>query len=528
MGRSAEKTTGNGRVQQRFCYRRNEMGAVTVFIVIMFAFLLTFSGLVFDVGRIFNIYSQAQSYVDAVAVTAAVELDGQSGAIQRAIRAAVGDAQHGALLGSGSRLSLSGDKNVNVQSLVFIESLAADPVPGTRSPVAGDVVLCTYASGSLSCAGGVTQAIADRRAHYMLVTATTETENFILFPIAAALIPDIKKQASVAPQALAGFTSSLCNFTPLSVCNPYESQTAPYGGSYIPIVGQQILLKMQGSGAQWGPGDFGLLQPDAGAGGPACSGSGGANFMRCVLATSSPNTQCIPSSDTVDMEPGQKTGPVQDGFNVRFDIYKSPLNSNDLNFPPSANVTKGRLIKCPTAQLSNTPVASKTIPLPRDSCFKSADTCTGTVNCNGGRFGNGVKKSQLQTYWTTNHGGTLPAGLQTRYDVYRYEMDHNLIPNKSGLSPKGENGNPTCSGSAPVTSAVLDRRVLTVAVINCLQNNIKGSTKDVPVVAFARMFMTEPVGLCVSDDLYAEMLSLTAPSTGGGGGVLRQHPVLSR
>lgn len=527
MGRGAEKTTGIGRFQLRFCYRKNETGAVTVFIVIMFAFLLTFSGLVFDVGRIFNIYTQSQSYVDAVAVTAAVELDGQSGAIQRAIRAAVGDTQHGALLGAGSRLSLSGDKSVNVQSLVFMESIAEDPVPGTRSPVAGDVVLCTYAAGSLSCAGGLTQAAADLRAHFLLVNATTETENFILFPIAAALMPDIKKQASVAPQALAGFTSSLCNFTPLSVCNPYESQTAPYGGSYIPIVGQQILLKMQGAGAQWGPGDFGLLQPDAGAGGPACSGSGGASYMRCVLATTTPNTQCTPSSDTVDVEPGQKTGPVQDGFNVRFDIYRSPLNSNDLNFPPSANVTKGRLIKCSNAQLSAPPSgAGRTVALPRDSCFQNVNTCSGTVTCNGGRFGNGVKVSQLKTYWTTNHGGTLPAGLKTRYDVYRYEIDNHLIPNKSGLNPKGENGNPTCSSAPPVSSDTLDRRILTVAVINCLQNQIKGNTNGVPVTAFARMFMTEPVGLCVSDDLYAEILSAAPPSNIGS--VLHQHPVLHR
>ena len=501
-------------------YCRDESGAIIVFITIMFAFLMAFGGLVFDIGRIYNLYSQSQSYIDSVAVTSAAELDGESGAIVRAVRAAIGDSQRGSLLNPGSRLSMSGDKLVNVQSLVFMESIAGDPAPGTRSPVAGDVVLCTYETGALTCAGGITQAAADQRTRFVLVNATIETENFVLFPIATAFIPDILQQASVEPQAVAGFTREICNFTPLGFCNPTESNTPPYGGDYTPVVGQQILLK---TNAQLAPGNYGLVQQAAGIGGTACNNNSGANLVRCSIAVADPDTQCVSSvaTSTIDLQTGQETNPVKDGFNIRFDIFDPPLNNktSDPAFAPASNVTKGRMHnagQCKFNQLSVPPAQSNTVALPRDSCFA-------TNTCSGGRFGNGVTAAQLQSYWTTNHGGTLPAGLTTRYDVYRYETDNNLIPNKSGLNPKGENGNATCASSS-ISDVNKDRRIIRSAVVNCLESDIHGNTSGVPVISLAKLFVTEPVGLDGSDNIYAEVLDIGADvANPGGSGSNVQH-----
>ena len=68
--------------------------------------------------------------------------------------------------------------------------------------------------------------------------------------------------------------------------------------------------------------------------------------------------------------------------------------------------------------------------------------------------------------------------------------------------------------------------MLIVAVINCLEHNVQGNTDDVPVVAFAKMFMTEPVGGPPENDLYAEMLGVLEP--GGDDGVLHDFPQLYR
>lgn len=483
-----------------------------------------FAGLVFDVGRIYNLHSQSQSYVDNVALAAAAELDREVGAIQRAIRAAVGDGQRDALLNTGFRFSLSGDTSVGVQSLLFLDVIADDPDPGVYSPIVGDNVLCTYEAGALSC-DGITQAEADTRVQFILVNATTETEDFILFPIAGMFIPDFREDASVAPQAMAGFSSSICNFPPMAICNPYESQVAPYGGDYISIIGQQILMKSKGSGSSWSPGDFGFLDPPAGSGSGLCGNPNGTAYLRCILGLVEPNTQCV--STVVDIRPGQAVS-AHVGINMRFDIYDPPLTNkkNDPNFAPSANVTKGKTHlpnQCRLNQLDDPPVGSETVALPRDSCF-SLGTCAQTGD-GSPRLGNGITNVELLDYWLTNHGVALPGSLLggTRYDVYRYEID-NTIPNES---PLGENGNPTCASSS-ISDPTRDRRLLVMAVINCLEHGVNGNASDVPVIAFAKMFFTEPVGIegAGFDDIYAETLGVI--EAGDADGILHDYPVLYR
>ena len=70
--------------------------------------------------------------------------------------------------------------------------------------------------------------------------------------------------------------------------------------------------------------------------------------------------------------------------------------------------------------------------------------------------------------------------------------------------------------------------MLTVAIINCREHDIRGQRDDIPVIAFARMFITEPVGYesGSEDDLYVEMLGVAEP--GDESGVLHDYPVLYR
>lgn len=492
-------------------YCRRENGSVTVFVVIMFAFLMAFGGMIFDVARVFNLHSQSQAYADTVALAAAAELDGEAGSLQRAIRAATGDTQRAALLGQGDRLTLSGDNSIGIESIIFLESITDDPAPNIRSPVPDDQVLCTYivADEELTCVDGIDQAEADGLANYVLVNTTVEEENFILFPIAAAFIPGSMESASVQPQAIAGFTREICNFPPMAICNPYENTTAPYGGDFTVIPGQQILLQTQGASASWAPGDFGFL--DLSEVGPnGCTG-GGADYLRCVLGALNPNTAC--TSATVDMSPGQTTS-ADAGLNVRFGIYDPPLQNetSNPNFAPDINVTKGyrhNNNQCRLNQLTAT--NSQTMGLPRDRDVSVTK-----------RIGSGVNQTDLATYWSTNHNGaSLPTGVDTRYKAYLKEIETG-IPNKS--STGGENGNPTCGPAAQP-----DRRRIIVATMNCMEHNVKGSSNNVPVIKFIEMFLTEEAGDPVANsehDIYAEVIGVVEP--GGHDGVLHEYPVLYR
>jgi hypothetical protein len=109
--------------------------------------------------------------------------------------------------------------------------------------------------------------------------------------------------------------------------------------------------------------------------------------------------------------------------------------------------------------------------------------------------------------------------------VYRWEIDTGHIPNNSTKSPKGENGNPQCSGTSNQVSDSPDRRVIYSAVINCNQYDSLlngGSGDDIPVLAFVKMFMTQPMTKNTGKDdddedvasdntLYVEMIDVVKP-----------------
>jgi putative Flp pilus-assembly TadE/G-like protein len=479
---------------------RDERGVITVMTVIATVLFVAIGGLAIDLGRMYSLHSQLQSYADHVALAAAAELDGQDGAIARARRAALGDAGLPPL--EDVQTFAVGSPDLRVLEPVFLRALPADPSP-------------QYAMSDL--APYVTTE--DAKARFVWVTVEPRTMNFLMLPIMHMLADrdlNTPDSATLSATAVAGFTREVCNSPPLMMCNPYES-----GGNkgFTPIIGQQILLKTQGSGASWAPGDFGLLDTADSAGEDECTGGlGGTNKIRCVLALINPNSRCV--GDRANIRPGQATA-VEGGLNARFDIWDPPLQNKrtDPAFAPAANVTKGLTHANNQCAMNKFTTAPDTVRLPRDGCFASG-------TCDSGRFGNGVTTAALSSYWATNHrGATLPGELigATRYDLYRYEIDHNQIPNSTRAN--GEHGGPTCA-PAGYDNPVRDRRVLVVAVINCVEQAIHGNRDNVPVVAFARMFMTEPVADGPQHEIYAEMLGVLEP--GGEDGVLHDFPQLYR
>jgi Putative Flp pilus-assembly TadE/G-like len=457
-------------------WARDERGGTAIHIAITAAVVLGVGGLAMDMGRLVTLNTEMQKFADAAALRAAAELDGKAGAIARATAAA-----NGVDLGVNRNSFAKEGAALAVDSLQFLSAL--DP----------DVV-----------------AASDTMARFVKVmVAERKVENWFITVVGGP--------ASSATQAsaVAGFARAVCRVPPLFMCNPSESQINPgVPMDWTNLPGKQVLLKAQanngniqhgsGNGAAWAPGDFGLLQSPAGNG-------------NAVIAEQLGTNQPYGCYDgDVDLAPGQKS--VSQGFNVRFDMFDQSFKhrSDEAQFVPSLTVVKGL-----RRQGNNWVEDASYAKLGRDSCFATSSCAANN------RLGNGVWG--FTAYWNTNHraqnGTPLPvppqlAGNPTRYAVYRYEMEFNQVPyppQAGNPAPRstGENGHPvTYNGPPPTLTCAAypnpsdpncdtpeevydnyDRRLLIVAVINCVANaaSMGGSANGVPVESYAQVFITEPM-----------------------------------
>jgi hypothetical protein len=309
------------------------------------------------------------------------------------------------------------------------------------------------------------------------------------------------------------------------ICNPNEAGDPDFTvGNYI---GKGIRLVANDGGGIYGPGNFGFL--DVGAG-------NGASTLRAELGASSVPGNCV-SGSTVDSETGNiitvrdalntRLG-IYDGGSLN-----QPCGANRSGCPPSANIRKDLLLKgngnnvsklgmangngdgwkvatnpYPSdvnvtaagtpKDLSDAEIASiAPMGYPEDKChaFKSTGlgVCTPLVNGDGNRIGDGNwdryayfksntrgvnapytaaeagTRAALNTFLQNTFGTTTPS----RYQVYRWEMDHSnpRLNQQAGQAaqtaaygrPSDLAGEP--AGVTPGANTV-DRRVLTVAVIN--------------------------------------------------------------
>src|SRR5262249_29718612 len=144
---------------------------------------------------------------------------------------------------------------------------------------------------------------------------------------------------TVGAQAVAGFDQVVCDFTPIFVCNPFETlgmtyqqaTTALVNASHAPAE-QRKLIRLGGTQQKigaFGRGDFGYLTPTTGAlptnfCGPITGGGIGQ-----AMAASRPPT-CLRLSG-VDLQPGNDQVAL-DGLNTRFDIYASGFDACTENY----------------------------------------------------------------------------------------------------------------------------------------------------------------------------------------------------
>lgn len=509
-------------------FRNDERAAVAPTIALSLFALIAVGGIGFDYARMAAMDSELQNAADQAALAAATQLDGKTGAMERATTAA--------------------------QSLVTNSTLFSNDSVGSRAISIPEANVVFYVDKAKA-----TVATTDADANFVEVTTVTRSADFALTPIVAAF-----SSGPLAAVAFAGVGASVCKSPPVMFCNPSEPSgntdpDFPFDvNSYIGS-GLNLLSVGNGSGS-WSPGNFGYLNSHG--------GSAGVPGLREALGWDRLPGDCI-SGSGVDTKPGASVD-VTDSLNTRFDIYQDNASCPaGGTCSPSINSVKDLIKKPGTGgnscrihsqgwQESSAPylAPSATTPMtnaqidagavnsmghPRDMCH--AISSNGT--CTNGRLGDG--KWDINAYFRVNYGKdfnwasamTTAYGTSavTRYQVYLWEIAQADTHYPRAAEGSGPNTlyayrAPVCGAGLTPSANTVDRRRLSVAVINCAANDVNGSSADVPVLKWVDLFLVEPSyhrARTGAGDVYVEIIGETSASGAGataGQTVARNVPYL--
>jgi len=524
---------------------RNNDGAVAPTLALSLVGLIAIGGVAFDYARMASMDSELQNAADQATLAAAAQLDGEAGACSRAANAA--------------------------RSMLVNHTYMANDAATSGTTVNIPLETACDATGQVRFWQNITKttaATSDANAKFVEITVDSRTAVYALTPIAAAF-----SSGGISATAFAGLDSAICKVPPLMLCNPNEGSDPNF--TIANYIGKGVRLVGNDGGGIYGPGNFGFL--DVGAG-------NGASTLRLELGGSNVPGDCV-SGSGVSTETGSIIS-VRDALNTRMGIYDQGLNNacgnTGASCPPSTNIRKDLVLdgngnafnkigltnnnngwkeagnpypgsaNIINATGSNyhsltTTEVTNIAPMgyPEDMCHAFGSTNAGA--CSGGRMGDGnwdryayfksnsASYSEMSTLLDTDTtafnallNGWFGTTTPTRYQVYQWEMAHATPRLNSQSAPTSLNaysrpgdlgGEPT--GIAPSTTQV-DRRVLTVAVVNCTAEGVGGHTTDVAVQKFIDIFLVQPalartVGVRTENgDIYVEIVGETANATNEG------------
>ena len=455
---------GFGRIFRRFW--REERGAVFILFAILAPVMLGIIGLALDGGRVLTVNNELQDLADAAAIAGARELDGTQEGMDAAVEAALN------LLNNDPRWS-----NVTTDEEIQINQ----PIRFCSSPLVGAEAwsACTPTDDPLE---------AD-----FIEIVTIEREVSPVLTVAVGGTEDIGTRAI----AIAGTSIVACAVQPLMLCNPFEEDES--NPEFHATPGQMFVFKQKGGGAgthdPYAPGDFGLLDP------PGANTSSTGPQLRNLLSQQTPKFCYV---NNVSPRPGHNTGSVDTGINVRFDEQPTGTGQlTGLNQIPAPIVINGKVPKNQNNACGPQNDLGAVARMPRDTLPPPNGT---KVQIGTARPTTAAKNN----YWQFHHNATWPTGLATRYDAYLHEIQM-VQDNAWGKSPAPESPTPTC---APVSAGTAERRILSVAVVDCLANGVQGnSVSNVRSDTYADFFITEPAD---SGTIYTEFVRMLTPGEDDG------------
>lgn len=521
-----------------FGRRGDKSAAVAPTVALSLFALIGAGGIAFDYSRMASLDTELQNAADQAALAGATQLDEEAGAIARATAAAQG------LLTNETLIANDGvGKGIAIPEVYFYET--RDDAENETNPI------------------DTTDEDADGRANFIRVVVDPREVDFALTPVVGAF-----SSGELDAEAVAGLGSSICKIPPLMMCNPDEGGgNLDFDANLYKGIG---LLLVEGGGGAWAPGNYGYLQTGLGP---------GANVLEYALGANVPPGDCL-ATDGVTTKPGENTsvtdaintrfdiyengltnactgGTCSPAMNVRKDVVRPATStnfgyktgSNPWDLPPSDK----RYLPDPITGQESAPWPSS-MGHPRDICHARNTDLNSDNTCSGGRMGDGNWDRDL--YFYVNYG---PAGLGlyttdvantpddnwksigslidyadlegislddiSRYDVYKWEIEADVLdPYTSHTTTQGSNTISHLNYGRPVAPHVglpagtnqLDRRLTTVAVINCVQQVVQGQAKDVQVAKWVEVFFVEPSiarDRTSAGDIYVEIVRET---TAGG------------
>ena len=540
--------------------KRDSRGAVAPTVALSMVALIASGGIAFDYAHMAALDTELQDAADQAGLAAASQLDGQANAQVRATAAAQSLVRNLTLFASDNSSVVADSRKVEIATLTFYQSY--------------DRVNDTY--GAL--------ATTDANSKVVKVTITPRTANFALTPIVGAL-----SSGPLPAEAVASLGTAICKTPPVMICNPSETATIKTFDANALKGDGLVLVSVGGGNGSWAPGNFGYLNNNG--------GSNGVPGLQEGLGWSSPPGDCTPSGTVNTKPGGNvpATDALNTRFDI-YDSNSSCQNGGlcpasinsvkDLVRPANANGNNACRIHGSGWQLpsnyygdgtipnSVTPLPVATIPAamghPRDICHTVDSSVTG--NCASTPIGDGAwdRDAYFRTNYLRGNGTRWNAAnwrantslstavaasavnYASRYNVYKWE-----IANRStvvdgvtvlGPSPTGAAGNTLVSYGTPVCSQAQtpsygtgtvpdlntpDRRRTAMAVVNCQQHSVNGSSTNVPVLKFVDLFLTEPSVArhnTGQGDVYVEIIGET-PAGGAqtaGQVIRRDKPFLIR
>lgn len=517
-------------------FLRSERGYVLILTLIFMPVFIGIGLLVIDIGRGNNAQQDHQAAADALALAGARELNGQADSIDRA------KAAMAAISNSVSFLSVNPSNSTQTLTytpgatapfnVIFLKALPTVEVGDPPGTVDDDKpITLAFAQDNVADNGTEARFVyvfsrSDSLRSFFFNPFTRTTEDF---PVGAV--------------AVATLSRSTCDLAPIFMCNPFVASGGTSAKDKLlnafssgSLHGRMVKLDLNPSNSQAGPGNVGFLR---------VSGNG-ANALSEALA-GKPYPECVTLNPTVETQPGAVTGAL-DGFNTRFDIYPNGNPNGDLGvnglYPPALNVRKGWTKANGTSGCVTNPANfnSTATPVFSDNQDPADASELGASYTNVMRKGDwnfavsvtvpvatGPNQSTTVTYapyWPTMYptfaGITFsnpitaqqrqalrdrissdPSKDPSRYDVYQYEMTHdingNAVPYAQSLaatvvSPGGERGFQQCYQRSPAPVFQQDRRTLFVAVVDCTNpiNSGAGAATLTPDL-LAKVFLINPL-----------------------------------
>jgi Flp pilus assembly protein TadG len=542
---------------------RSNGGAVAPTVALSLFGLIAAGGIAFDYARLASMDTELQNAADQAALAAAGQLDGQDGACARAAAAA------SALLSNQTLFANDAEGT----------AVAIQNEPECVNTGADDEPIRFYKSWDQLTDTPGDPATDDTDAKVVVVSVNPREAFYALTPIAAVF-----SSGGIGAEAVATLASSLCKVPPVMICNPDEATSTSFDASAYIGDGLRLTTVGQGGGwvpgnfgyldSFGGTGGADGLRQAIGwdvAPGTCLPGSGvttkpGAN----VSVTDALNTRF----DIYDTQGCPAGGTCSPAFNNVKDVRR-PANANGANAckihpnqgwqPPGSDYYGFSLPTSDSVPLTTTEAQNlSAMGHPRDMCHAVSEAGT----CANDRIGDGVWDADAyfwknyvrtedgsggaagtrwsSTHWRTNTGlsttvartvpgpnpgdpNVLNPAYASRYNVYLWEIANagDVVDGVTVLapSPAGATGSdPVSYGEAQCgtpTASIPDRRVITSAVVNCTANGVSGSSSDVPVEKWIKIFLVEPSldrARTHAGDIYVEIVG---ESTAGGDELVR-------